>query len=127
MDAQSNNLNWFEVPASDINRAKSFYEKIFEIEMPVQEMMGMKMANFPWEMGSGKAAGALVQGDMHKPSMDGTVIYLNANPDLSNVLERVDGAGGKVIMPKTKITDEIGFMAFFVDSEGNRMALHSQG
>ena len=127
MDAQSNNLNWFEVPAADIARAKSFYEKIFEIEMPEQEMMGMKMAFFPWEMGSGKAAGSLVQGEMHKPSMDGSILYLNANPDLNGVLGRIEGAGGKVIMPKTKITDEIGYMAFFVDSEGNRMALHSQG
>lgn len=124
MDAQSNNLNWFEIPALDIDRAKKFYETIFEIEMAAQEMNGMKMAFFPWEMGSGKAAGGLVQSEMHKPSTDGCVIYLNGNPDLQNVLDRIEGAGGNIIMPKTPITDEIGFMAMFIDTEGNRMALH---
>ncbi len=127
MDPQSNNLNWFEIPAVDIKRAKTFYETIFGIELAEQEMNGMKMAFFPWEMGSGKAAGGLVQSEMHKPSMDGCVIYLNGNPDLQNALDKVEGAGGQIIMPKTQISEEIGYMAFFVDSEGNRMALHSQG
>ncbi len=126
MDAQSNNLNWFEIPAADIKRAKSFYEKVFNIEMPEQEMMGMKMAFFPYEMGSGKAAGGLVQGPMHTPSQEGPILYLNANPDLQTSLDRIEGAGGQVVMPKTPISDEIGFMAFFIDSEGNKMALHSQ-
>jgi uncharacterized protein len=126
MDQNVNALNWFEIPATDINRAKSFYEKIFGIEMPLDEMMGMKMAFFPYEQGSGKASGGLVQSDMHKPSQDGAVIYLNANPNMEPVLERIEEAGGKVVMPKTKIGEDIGHMAFFIDSEGNKMALHSQ-
>ena len=126
MDAQSNNLNWFEISVNDIDRAKKFYETIFGISMETQEMNGMQMAFFPWEMGNGKAAGGLVKSEMHKPSMDGAVIYLNGNPDLQNVLSKIESAGGKVLMPKTPITEEIGYMAFFTDTEGNRMALHSQ-
>jgi predicted enzyme related to lactoylglutathione lyase len=126
MDTQTNALNWFEIPASDIDRAKKFYEDIFSFSMNVQEMNGMKMAFFPYEPGSGKAAGALAQSDMHKPSMDGAMIYLNGNPDLQTALAKVEASGGQIIMPKTQISEDVGHMAIFVDSEGNRMALHSQ-
>jgi predicted enzyme related to lactoylglutathione lyase len=125
MEKNANNLNWFEIPAADISRAKKFYETVFNIQMDEQEMMGMKMAFFPSEPGNGKASGGVVQSETHTPSMDGSVIYLNANPDLQHALDRVESAGGKVLMPKTKISDDIGHMAFFADSEGNRMALHS--
>ena len=127
MEKNGNALNWFEIPALDIVRAVKFYETIFAIEIPpMQEMMGMKMAGFPIEMGTGKVGGALVQSDSHKPSMDGCVIYLNANPGIQEVVDRIEGAGGKVLMPKTQITPEIGFMAFFIDTEGNKMGLHGQ-
>ena len=127
MDKNTNALNWFEIPATNISRARKFYETIFEITMEdMGEIMGMKMASFPSEMGNGKASGGLVQGTMHKPSMDGAVIYLNANPSIQAVLDRIEPAGGKVIMPAAQISPEIGHMAFFIDSEGNRMALHAQ-
>jgi predicted enzyme related to lactoylglutathione lyase len=126
MTSKENALNWFEISVSDIKRAKDFYETVFGIKMDVQNMMGMEMAFFPYEPGSGKASGALVKGPMHKPSGDGVKIYLNANPDLSGALSKVENAGGKITMPKTKIGDDIGFMAFFVDTEGNAIALHSQ-
>jgi predicted enzyme related to lactoylglutathione lyase len=127
MDKKSNSLNWFEIPASDIKRAKKFYENIFSCEMQdMGEMMGMKMVGFPAEMGNGKASGGLVQGPMHKPSADGAIVYLNANPSIQTVVERIEKAGGKVMMPKTQISPEIGFMAFFTDTEGNRVGLHAQ-
>jgi len=126
MDPKANSLNWFEIPAADIKRAKNFYENVFNIKMEEQEMMGMKMAFFPAEPGSGKASGGLVQSALHKPSQDGSLVYLNANPKMDNVLAKIETAGGKVVMPKTKISDEIGNMAFFIDSEGNKVALHSQ-
>src|ERR1700744_30861 len=127
MQANENALNWFEIPANDVNRAQKFYETILDTKMaPLQEMMGMKMVSFPQDMGNGKASGALVESAQHKPSMDGAVIYLNANPDMQPVLDRIEAAGGKVLMPKTPISPEIGAMAFFVDSEGNKVALHSQ-
>lgn len=125
MTPQVNALNWFEISVSDISRAKKFYETIFGIEMPVQEMMGMQMAFFPGENGNGKVGGALVQSSSHKPSLDGAKIYLNGNPDLANALSRIEAAGGKVVMPKTHIADDIGYMAFFIDTEGNNVALHS--
>jgi len=126
MNANENSLNWFEISVSDINRAKKFYETIFGIKMETQSMMGMEMAFFPSDMGNGKASGGLVQGTMHKPSADGAKIYLNGNPDLTNALAKIEKAGGKVTMPKTKISDDIGYMAFFTDTEGNTVALHSQ-
>lgn len=126
MDASANILNWFEVSVSDIARAKKFYETIFSIQMEEMDMMGMKMAMFPYDMTGGKLSGALVQSDMHKPSPDGVKVYFNGNPDLDTALSKVEAAGGKVVMPKGKISDDIGYMAFFIDTEGNAVALHSQ-
>lgn len=125
MNEKVNTLNWFEIAASDISRAKKFYETIFSVKMEQQENMGMQMAFFPSENMNGKVSGALVQGPMHKPSSEGAVIYLNANPDLAVALGKVEKSGGKVLMPKTHIGPEIGYMAFFTDSEGNRVGLHS--
>lgn len=125
MDGSVNIINWFEVSVNDIARAKKFYETIFSIEMNQMEMMGMQMAFFPAENMNGKVSGALLQGPMHKPSADGVKIYFNGNPDLDVALGKVEKAGGKITMPKTKITDEIGYMAFFIDTEGNGVALHS--
>lgn len=127
MDKNTNSINWFEIPAADINRATKFYETIFGIKMDQSEMMGMKMAMFPSENGNGKASGALVQSHVHKPSQEGVMVYLNANPKMDDIIGRVEGAGGKMTMPKTQITPEIGYMAFFIDTEGNKIALHSQG
>src|SRR5687768_1190438 len=128
MDKSTNSLNWFEIPVADLNRAKQFYQKIFDIQMmDMPEMMGMKMAGFPAEMGSGKANGALAQSPMHKPSSEGVVIYLNANPDIQPILDRIEKAGGKVVMPKTNIGQGIGYMAFFIDTEGNKLGLHAGG
>ncbi|GAA0881252.1 VOC family protein [Algoriphagus jejuensis] len=120
----TNALNWFEIPATDLDRAKAFYEKIFEIEMQVIDMMGIKMAMFPCE--PPHSSGGLVQGPDHKPSKEGAVIYLNGNPDLQQVLDRLEAEGAEITLPKTSI-GENGFMAFFVDSEGNLVGLHSGG
>src|SRR4051812_32251351 len=108
LSANTNSINWFEIPVSDFNRAKKFYESIFDITMDTQNMMDMEMAFFPFNPGSGKLSGGLLKGPMHKPSADGVKIYLNGNPDLANVLTKIEKAGGKVTMPKTKISDEIG-------------------
>ncbi len=125
MSAETNALNWFEISVSNISRAKKFYETIFEIKMQEMEMMGMKQAMFPWEAEHAKVGGALVQSEMHTPSMTGSVVYLNANPDLQNILNRVEQAGGKIAMPKTMIDENSGFMAFIIDTEGNNIGIHS--
>ena len=126
MDTTTNSLNWFEIPVRDMARAKHFYQVIFSIHMHEMEMMGMIMAGFPGEPGSGKVSGALVQSENHIPSAEGVVLYLNANPDMSPVLERIAQEGGHIVLPKTLISPEIGFMAFFIDTEGNKVGLHSQ-
>jgi hypothetical protein len=126
MDSTVNVLNWFEISVADIARAKKFYETIFSITMDEMEMMGMKMAMFPYDPMSGKLSGGLAQSDMHKPSAEGVKVYFNGNPDLDTVLSKIEAAGGKVTMPKSKISDDIGYMAFFMDSEGNMIGLHSQ-
>ena len=125
MDGTVNILNWFEISVNDIARATKFYETIFDVKLDQAEMMGMKMAIFPMEDMNGKVSGGLVQGPMHKPSADGAKIYFNGNPDLGVALGKIEAAGGKVTMPKTHISDDIGYMAFFTDTEGNAVALHS--
>lgn len=124
MSASTNALNWFEIAVTDMPRAKKFYESIFEIDMQEMEMPGMHYSMFPFDPSKGKIAGGLAKSPMHQPGSGGSVIYLNANPDLQLVLDRIEAAGGKIIMPKTSIGPN-GFMAFFTDSEGNTMALHS--
>ena len=124
MSPETNAINWFEISVTDISRAKKFYESIFEIQMEEMEMPGMKYAMFPFAPMNGKVAGGLAQSPMHTPGTTGSIIYLNANPDLQNVLDRIEKAGGKITMPKTSIGQN-GFMAFFTDTEGNTIALHS--
>ena len=127
MEATTNTLNWFEIPAKDIARAQKFYENIFSMKMnDMGEMMGMRMVGFPAEMGNGKLSGALVKSKMHKPSTAGCLNYLNANPSIQKVIGKIEKAGGKIVMPKTLINKEVGYMALFIDSEGNKMALHAQ-
>ena len=124
MDNTTNSLNWFEIPALDIDRSKNFYETIFDIKMEPMEMGETKMAFFPWTPGSGKATGAIAQSAQHQPSAEGSVIYLNANPNMDNVLARVESAGGKVMVPKMSI-GENGNIAFIMDTEGNNVGIHS--
>ncbi|MBU6341694.1 MAG: VOC family protein [Bacteroidetes bacterium] len=127
MSKNTNSLNWFEIPVTDMDRARKFYETVFEVEMENQEMMGMQMAMFPYDMeaANGRVSGALVKSENHVPGMNGAVVYLNANPDIQAVQDRIEPAGGKIIMGKMHISPEVGYMAFFVDTEGNRMALHA--
>jgi predicted enzyme related to lactoylglutathione lyase len=124
MSLETNALNWFEIPATDISRAKKFYEGIFEIKMEEMEMPNMKYAMFPFDPMKGKSAGGLAQSPMHTPAITGLIIYLNANPDLQKVLDRIEKVRGKITMPKTSIGQN-GFMALFIDSEGNSVGLHS--
>ncbi len=116
-------INWFEIAVSDFNRAKLFYETAFAITMQINEVGGYRMAFFPSEEGS--ISGAICYGEGYIPSGAGCTVYLNANPDLNLVLDRATKAGGRIIVPKTIITEEAGYYAFLLDTEGNRIALHS--
>ncbi|HOZ78090.1 MAG TPA: VOC family protein [Ferruginibacter sp.] len=122
-----NAISWFEIPANDLARATTFYEKIFGVSLIAMDMDNIKMRMFPLDDMMNDVGGAVVDsGGFHKPSLtEGPLIYLNGNPDLQNVLDKVEAAGGKIMVPKTEISPEYGFMAVFIDTEGNRIGLHS--
>jgi predicted enzyme related to lactoylglutathione lyase len=82
------------------------------------------MRFFQHEPGKG-TGGAVVCGEGCIPSQSGSKLYLNGGPDLLEVLDRVETAGGIIVLGKTEITPEIGFYAIIIDSEGNRIYLHS--
>lgn len=123
----NNAISWFEIPATDLERAQKFYEAIFDMNMIPMNMENIKMRMFPLDDMMTQVGGALVDsGGFHKSSLtEGPLIYLNGNPDVQNILGKVEGAGGKIMVPKTEISPEYGFMAVFADTEGNRIGLHS--
>ncbi len=125
--AMDNAISWFEIPATDLNRAQKFYENIFQIEMQPMDLDNIKMRMFPLENMMTGVGGALVDsGGFHLPSETyGPLIYLNGNPDVQNILDRVEAAGGKITVPKTQISEDYGYMGVFIDTEGNRIGLHS--
>jgi len=122
-----NAISWFEIAATDLGRAQKFYETIFDITLQPLDLPNIKMRMFPLENMMTGVGGAIVDsGGFHKPSAtEGVLIYLNANPDVQNVLDKVEEAGGKIMVPKTEISPEYGFMGVFLDTEGNRIGLHS--
>lgn len=120
----SNAINWFEIPVSDFERAKQFYSAIYGYEMPEMMMQSTRMGMLPYQQDGG-IGGAICYGEGYEPTMKGARIYLNGGNDLDGVLGKVEAAGGKVILGKTKITDEIGYFAIFTDTEGNQLSLHS--
>lgn len=119
-----NIISWFEIPVIDFDRAVNFYSNILGVTLDSQELSGYKMAFF--RVDEGGISGALVKGEGYVPSVDGAVIYLNGGEDLDMVLSGVERAGGKVIMPKKLISEEIGYYAFFTDTEGNKLGLFSR-
>jgi predicted enzyme related to lactoylglutathione lyase len=126
----TNALNWFEIPVVNFDRAKKFYESIFNYTMPENTMGDTRMGFFLYDMPGGKVGGAIVFNEQfYEPSEKGTLVYLNAQPDLQLVLDRAEAAGGTIIKPKTIISEEqnLGYWALLKDTEGNRVALHSMG
>jgi len=120
-------ISWFEIPAIDLDRAQRFYEAIFDIKMIPLESPHIKMRMFPIQDPASGIGGALNKADgIYIPSAtDGPLVYLNANPDVQLILDKVEAAGGKIAVPKTLISPEYGHMAVFIDTEGNRVGLHS--
>jgi hypothetical protein len=123
----NNAISWFEIPATDLTRATKFYETIFSTSLIAMDMPNIRMRLFPIEDMQNGIGGAVVDsGGFHKPSVtDGPLIYLNANPDVQNILSKVEAAGGKIVVPKTEISEAFGYMAIIIDTEGNRIGLHS--
>jgi len=121
-----NAISWFEIPTTNLERAQKFYETIFGISMGVLDLPNIKMRMFPLDDPAGIGGSLVESGGFHKPSStDGPLLYLNANPDVQLVLEKVETSGGKIVVPKTQISPTFGYMAVIIDSENNRIALHS--
>jgi uncharacterized protein len=120
-------ISWFEIPATDINRAQQFYEAILNIKMQAMDYGSVKMRLFPIDDPMNGVGGAIVDnGGFTKSSLtDGVLIYLNGNPDCQIVLDKVEAAGGKILVQKMMISPEYGDMAVIVDTEGNRIAFHN--
>ncbi len=120
-------ISWFEIPANNLERATAFYQTIFNCTLVPVDMPNIKMRMFPLTDIENGIGGAVVDsGGFHKPSAtDGPLIYLNANPDVQLILNKVEAAGGTIVVPKTAISDAFGYMAILLDTEGNRIGLHS--
>ncbi len=120
-------ISWFEIPTADIDRAAKFYEAIFGISLIPMDMPNISMRMFPVDDMMTGIGGSLVHSPGFFESSDskGVLIYLNGNPDVQLVLDKVEAAGGKIVVPKTQISEEYGYMAVIVDTEGNRIGLHN--
>ena len=119
----SNVINWFDIPATNFERAVRFYETVLNSKLIQENMLGAQLAMFPAK--PGEATGAIMAREGLTPGPGGTTIYLKAGNDLAAALARVEPAGGKVVFPKTFIKEGFGYFAIMVDSEGNSVGLHS--
>jgi uncharacterized protein len=116
---------WFETPAANFERAVGFYERVFDTRLKREKFGPADMAVFP--AAENGVAGAVVAGEGYKPAPEGSVVYLDAGSDLAVPLSRVKAGGGNVTIPKTELPEGMGYFAQFIDSEGNRVGLHSMG
>jgi hypothetical protein len=112
-----------EISVADFGRAKTFYESILGFEIAEMNVLNTQIGMFPIEGYSNW--GCISKCDQHSPSKNGALVYLNADGDIEGMLEKIASAGGEIVTPKTKLSDEFGYMAAFIDTEGNRIALHS--
>lgn len=126
MEINTHAINWFEIPVTDFARAKQFYEAIFLYTMPENQVGPARMGFLLYDFKNGGRGGAIVHNpEFYTPSANGTLVYLNCEPDLQPVLDRVKGAGGNVTKTKVEVGTNLGFWALIEDTEGNRVALHS--
>lgn len=126
MEIPDNAITWFEIPVTDFERAARFYSAIFDFEMFQTQVGPTRMGFLPYEQKEHRVGGAICHGPGYVPSQSGTLPYLNGGSDLNTVLSRVEKAGGKILKPKTFLGEDIGYSAHFVDTEGNKLALHSR-
>jgi predicted enzyme related to lactoylglutathione lyase len=126
---KTNMVGWFEIPVSDMNRAVAFYNNVFQIEIAVHPLGDLVMGWFPFaENPEAKGAGGslVFHKEHYTPSAEGTLVYFTSQSgDINDELGRIEKAGGKILQPKTQISEDHGYMAIFLDTEGNRVALHS--
>ncbi|MAT89321.1 MAG: glyoxalase [Flavobacteriaceae bacterium] len=117
---------WIEIPVTNMNRAIAFYEAVFEYEIKPVSFGGFDMGWFPFgDHNLPGATGTLIKQESYVPSEEGPLVYFYSE-DVQVQLDRVEAAGGRIYQPKTQISEDHGFMGVFIDSEGNRIALHSR-
>ncbi len=119
-----NMVNWFEIPVTNLSRARKFYTAVFGKELIDANMPGLEMAMFPWKTGAPHAAGCLIKAEGLQPSANATAVYFNCD-DVAVESGKIEQNGGKIITPKFPL-GEWGFAAHFLDTEGNRLGLHSE-
>ncbi|HLT54135.1 MAG TPA: VOC family protein [Flavobacteriaceae bacterium] len=122
---EHNMVGWFEIPVDNMDRAKAFYETVFKVDIQLVDFGSMLMGWFPDRGNVPGAQGTLIKQESYIPSQEGTLVYFISN-NVQEELDRVEAAGGKIYQPKTQISPEHGYMAVFIDTEGNRVALHSR-
>ena len=120
-----NTFSWVEIPVTDMHRAITFYESVFDITLQPMNFGGLEMAWFPNAGDAYGATGTLIKQESYVPSEKGPLVYF-ACENLQNELDRVVAAGGKIYQPKTLISEDHGYMGVMIDSEGNRVAFHSK-
>ncbi len=123
---EHNMVGWFEIPVTDMERAKTFYNKVFNVDIQLQDFGGVLMGWFPFVDGKKGASGSLIQQKAYIPDDKKGVLIYFSSVDVNDEISRIERAGGKIIQPKSMISKDIGYMALFLDSEGNRIALHSR-
>ncbi|AXG71735.1 hypothetical protein KORDIASMS9_03992 [Kordia sp. SMS9] len=119
-------VNWFEIPVTNMERAQKFYETVFKVSIKVQNLGGLLYGWFPPKPAAENSTGALIQYESYIPSTtDGVLVYFSSE-DVDEELAIIPKAGGTVVQGKTQISPDTGYMAVFIDSEGNRIALFSK-
>ncbi|HZS35570.1 MAG TPA: VOC family protein [Polyangia bacterium] len=120
----SHAIHWFEIFVTDLDRAVRFYQTVLDVKLRREQEDDRPMAIFASAVESG-VGGALVKQPGREPLAGGVLVYLDADGKLDASLERVERAGGQVVMPKTDIGPP-GFIALVRDTEGNVVGLHSE-
>jgi predicted enzyme related to lactoylglutathione lyase len=116
-------ISIIEIPTTDFKRAVTFYQAILNVKLEMVDMEGIKMAMFPQT--SENISVQLINGGDYKPSSDGTVVYLDGGDDLQKIADKITATGGTIVLPKTEIGPDMGFYSIFIDTEGNKLGLHS--
>ena len=126
---KSNMVGWFEIPVKDIDRAVAFYIEVFQIKIAVRDFGELVMGWFPFAEdpeAKGSSGSLVYHNEFYKPSKEGTLVYFTSRTgDIKDELSRIEKAGGKILKPKTQISEDHGYMALFLDTEGNKVAMHS--
>ncbi len=112
-----------EIPVADMERAVAFYSTLLKSELKAVEYAGAEMAFFPNQ--GNIVSGALIKDKSYKPSTEGVLVYLNGGDDLNNMLLLVEKCGGRVLLDKTRVSENH-YYAMFQDTEGNRLAVFSR-